>query len=72
MTRRFDFDTAQKVSLALLTKAAFGGRTGLRYAKLARLSAFLVVEVFSRPTDWVRKEVQSADTIKDRRSQKRV
>lgn len=71
MTRRFDFALAEKVSLALLTKAAFGTDAGLRYAKLAHLPTRLVAEVFRRPIKEVRKDIPTVHMVKERRSQTR-
>jgi hypothetical protein len=68
MVRRTDYDTAEKVSVALLTRAAFGLEAGLRYALIAGLNAQLVSEVFSRPHANIRKDVQGVALLPDRRS----
>jgi len=67
MTRRTNFATAEKISLALLTRAAFGRDAGLRYARLAGLPIALVVEVFARVPVHARKEVQGIPMPRDRR-----
>ena len=72
MTRRTKFATAEKVSLALLTRAAFGREAGLRYAKLAGLPTALVVEVFDRVPVHARKEVPGVHIPKDRRQGSRA
>jgi hypothetical protein len=68
MVRRTDYITAEKVSVALLTRAAFGLESGLRYALIAGLNAQLVSEVFSRPHGNVRKDVQGVGLLPDRRN----
>ena len=68
MVRRADYITAEKVSVALLTRAAFGLEAGLRYALIAGLSAQLVSEVFARPLGSIRKDVQGVGLLPDRRN----
>lgn len=71
MTRRNDYATAEKISLALLAQAAFGKQTAMRNALLAGLSPALVERILGRPQWKVRKEVEGVDAIKDRRHQQR-
>jgi len=71
MTRRTDYATAEKVSLALLAQAAFGKQAAMRNALLAGLSPALVERILGRPQWNVRKEVEGVDVIKDRRHQQR-
>ncbi len=54
MTRRHDAKTAEKVDMALLTRAAFEKTTAERYAAIAGLPAQLVDEVFARPANSTR------------------
>lgn len=65
MTRRIDFITAEKVSLALLTRAAFGLDAGMWNAKHFNLPARLA-EVFSRKGK-IRTEVRGIVVMRDRR-----
>lgn len=53
MTRRTHFQTAEKLSLALMTRAAFGDEAGVRTALLP-ISAHLVERVFAREAGFVR------------------
>lgn len=71
MTRRTDFDTAERVSIALLTRAAFGKDAGLRNALLSGLEANLVTDVFARDKLKLRKDVQGVIVAQDRRLTKR-
>lgn len=72
MTRRIDYATAEKVSLALLAQAAFGKQTAMRNALLAGLPPALVERILGRPQWKVRKEIEGVDVIKDRRQQQRT
>jgi len=58
MTRRTDQVTAEKVSLALLSREAFGLDVGLRTAMFFGLPRVLVAAIFSRATRETRKDVQ--------------
>ncbi|SFU37821.1 hypothetical protein [Pseudoduganella namucuonensis] len=46
--------TAEKVSVALLTRAAFGAGPAVTYAELAGLPTGLIEEVLARPVGCVR------------------
>nr|WP_315256589.1 hypothetical protein [uncultured Duganella sp.] len=67
MNRRIDHNMAEKVSLALLTKAAFGRDAGLRYSKLAGVPITLALEVFGRGRDAQRNELLQLGGQRDRR-----
>ena len=54
MTRRYDSKTAEKVDMALLTRAAFEKRTAERYASIAGLPSGLIDQVFTRTPDSTR------------------
>lgn len=71
MTRRIDIGTAEKISIALLTRAAFGTDAGVRHALLAGLDSRLVSEVFARDRYHIRKDVQGVHVRPDRRLIKR-
>ena len=71
MSRRFDFITAEKISIALLTRAAFGTDAGVRNALFSGLDATLVSTVFARERDQIRKDVQGVNVLPDRRLIKR-
>jgi len=71
MTRRIDFITAEKISIALLTRAAFGTDAGVRNALFSGLDAGLVSSVFARDRDQIRKDVQGVNVLPDRRLIKR-
>jgi hypothetical protein len=49
MTRRLDDYTAEKVAVALLTRAAFGEGTAYTYAELAGIPARLINDILARP-----------------------
>lgn len=68
MNRRVDEITAEKVSVALLTKAAFGVGPALSYAELAGLPAGLMEEVLARPIGSVREYTPMLVTQGDRRA----
>jgi hypothetical protein len=71
MTRRTDSQTAEKLSIALLTRAAFGTKAGLRTALSYGLHATLVEAVFARPVFLVRMEFLGASPAADRRTRAR-
>jgi len=71
MTRRTDFAAAEKVSIALLTRGAFGRDAGLRNALLAGLDVDLVTRIFDRDRNHIRKDVQGVHVLPDRRALKR-
>lgn len=71
MTRRIDYVAAEKLSLALLTRAAFGELAGERAALLAGVAAPLIETVFSRYAAMTRFEIQGAVVHSDRRSKRR-
>jgi len=71
MCRRLDYITAEKISIALLTRAAFGVEAGLHNALFFGLDAGLVSTVFSRGKDHIRKDVPGVNVIPDRRAIKR-
>jgi hypothetical protein len=71
MTRRYDTITAERLSIALLTRAAFGARAGLRSALFYGVNAPLAEEVFGRPASKVRVHVSGADAQIDRRKKSR-
>lgn len=71
MNRRIDYVTTEKLSLALLTRAAFGEVAGERAALLASVPAPLIERVFSRQADLTRIEIQGAVFHSDRRSKRR-
>ncbi len=54
MTRRYDSKTAEKVDMALLTRAAFEKTTAERYATIAGLPNELIEQVFARPPNSTR------------------
>jgi hypothetical protein len=71
MTRRHDTITAERLSIALLTRAAFGTQAGLRSALFYGVHAPLAEEVFGRPAAKIRVHVPGADAQVDRRKQAR-
>jgi hypothetical protein len=67
MTRRIDYDMAEKVSLALLTRAAFGADAGLRTGQRVGVPAKLIRSIFDRfPID-TRIDIAGAASGLDRR-----
>jgi hypothetical protein len=54
MTRRLDDYTAEKVAVALLTRAAFGEGTAYTYAELAGIPSRLINDVLERPVGRLR------------------
>lgn len=71
MTRRIDVDTAEKVSMALLTRTAFGTDAGLRHALSVGVEATLITRIFGRGREHLRKDGQGSTVLPDRRSFKR-
>lgn len=61
---------AEKVSMALLTRAAFGTSAGLRHAVLSGVPPELIAGVFARARGRTRQELLGQQ-IKDRRREKR-
>jgi len=72
MTRRKDSITAERLSIALLTRAAFGTQAGLRSALFYGIRATLTKEVFSRPSSRVRIQVAGSHSLTDRRQHMRA
>lgn len=68
MTRRFDDSTAEKVAVALLTRAAFGSGTAYTYAELAGIPSRLIEEVLERPIGHLREYSPLIQPQSDRRS----
>ena len=56
MNRRIDEKTAERINLALLTRAAFDPYTALTYARLSGLPLNLVDAVFERAPAQVRQQ----------------
>jgi hypothetical protein len=71
MNRRIDSKTAEKVRLALLTKAAFGLDAGVHVAKHYELPDSLVTDIFARTKGEVRKDVADLMVEVERRRQPR-
>lgn len=71
MTRRTEFYTAEKVSISLLTRAAFGTDAGLRHALLSGVDIKLIIGIFGRDKHQLRKDVQGVKVLPDRRLSKR-
>lgn len=71
MTRRIDKDTAEKISLSLLTRAAFGYEAGLRNAVTYGIPVELVNRVLSRWPCEVRGSELGIELSADRRRNKR-
>lgn len=70
MTRRNDYETAEKVSVALLTRAAFGTDSGERTAQRYGIVPLLISSVFARfPVD-TRVDVGGLHGAIDRRRQR--
>ncbi|MYM26406.1 hypothetical protein GTP46_27635 [Duganella sp. FT135W] len=67
MTRRIDYGMAEKVSVALLTRAAFGAEAGMRTALRMGTPSKVISTVFSRfPID-IRIDIVGAAGSIDRR-----
>ncbi len=71
MNRRLDEKTAERINLALLTRAAFDAPTARTYARLSGLPAPLVDTVFGRPPGQVRQQHTYFLPGSDRRSVER-
>jgi hypothetical protein len=71
MTRRTDNDTAEKVKLALLTRAAFGLDACVHVAMHYKVPIALLSDILSREKWQVREDVQGvADGVARRRQQR--
>jgi hypothetical protein len=68
MDRRRDSNTAEKIDMALLTKAAFDLRTALTYAALAGLKQSFILAVFARGPQHVRQYQSAFLRTTDRRT----
>lgn len=71
MSRRTDPITAEKVSIVLLTNAAFGTEAGLRAALLYGVNPALLEAVFQRLPSKTRSIVAETGLPKDRRKDER-
>jgi hypothetical protein len=71
MTRRVDDYTAEKVAVALLTRAAFGTMTAYTYAELAGIPARLIDEILQRPSGRLREYAPILQPQSDRRTSSR-
>lgn len=71
MSRRTDCITAERLSIALLTRAAFGTQAGVRAALSYGVQASLVQAVFSRHESDVRIDASGTNTLADRRKEVR-
>lgn len=67
MIRRFDYATAEKISLALLTRAAFGPDAGMRTAARLNVQVELIRSVFARYSIDTRIDIAGAVGGLDRR-----
>lgn len=72
MTRRLDDFTAEKVAVALLTRAAFGEGTAYTYAELAGIPARLINDVLARPVGRLREYSTVLMPQPDRRNSARL
>jgi hypothetical protein len=72
MTRRLDDFTAEKVAVALLTRAAFGEGTAYTYAELAGIPSRLINDVLERPVGHLREYSTMLLPQPDRRSGNRA
>lgn len=68
MDRRRDSITAEKIDVALLTKAAFDIRTALTYSVLAGLRQSFILAVFARGPQHVRQYQSAFSRTTNRRS----
>lgn len=68
MTQRKDYKTAEKMSLALLTRAAFGTAAGLKTAARSGLPLALAEKVFARYVVYTRIEIDGFGPKIDRRA----
>jgi hypothetical protein len=71
MNRRIDEKTAERINLALLTRAAFDPHTALTYSRLTGLCLELVQQVFSRPVGQIRQHRSFFLPSSDRRANPR-
>lgn len=71
MSRRIDSITAERLSIALLTRAAFGAQAGLRAALSYGVHAPLVQAVFARTASEVRIDASGSNNLADRRKEAR-
>lgn len=71
MNRRIDEKTAERINLALLTRAAFDPHTALTYSRLTGLQLDLVQQVFARPPSQIRQQRSFFLPSKDRRTHPR-
>lgn len=67
MTKRIDYKTAEKISLALLTRAAFGTRAGMTTATRSGVPPELTTRVFRRYVIDTRIEITGFGPKLDRR-----
>lgn len=67
MTRRMNEKTADRINLALLTRAAFDTLTAARFARISGLDAALVDSVFARAPHEIRQQVSYFVPKSDRR-----
>lgn len=67
MTRRTDHVTAEKVSIALLTKAALGEDAGMHIARNAGVPFDLIREVFRRTVAGIRISKPGIKSVPERR-----
>jgi hypothetical protein len=71
MSSRTDHVTAEKVSIVLLTRAAFGTEAAVRAALLYGVTPTLVESVLRRPQCATRPDVAESCLSKDRRKDER-
>lgn len=71
MNRRIDEKTAERINLALLTRAAFDRHTALTYSRLTGLRVDLVQQVFARPVAEIRQHRSFFLPSSDRRANPR-
>lgn len=67
MIRRLNYGMAEKVSLALLTRAAFGAKAGTRTALRVGVPDRLIKKIFARPLFLTRIDIAGAAGSIDRR-----
>lgn len=72
MNRRTDHVTAEKVSIALLTRAAFGEEAGVRMALRAGVPDALICHVFCRTIAGIRVCIAGINPAPERRRQLRL
>lgn len=68
MSRRVDEQTAERVSVALLTRAAFGTGRAMNYATICGLPIPLISGVLARPLSEVRPYTTMLTPHEDRRT----